>query len=133
RAAPGRAWHRPRREECAARRLPRRRGGAAPPARANESPSTPAAATAAPPAPPPPKTPAATTPSKGGGERAREVVIAPRDVFSEVVNKNYGRSDLMALDFVKAANPELSSIDKLRVGQRLRLPALEPPSLVQQM
>jgi len=59
-------------------------------------------------------------------------VIAPRDVFSDVVNRNYGRSDLMALDRVKSANPEVTSIDKLRVGQRLKLPALEPASLVEQ-
>jgi general secretion pathway protein A len=77
-------------------------------------------------------TPVAAMPSAAGSERSREVVIASRDVFSEVVNRNYGRSDLMALDFVKAANPQLASIDRLRVGQRLRLPPFEPGSLVQQ-
>ena len=43
-----------------------------------------------------------------------------------MVARNYGRAELTLLDFVKARIPEVTSIDVLRVGQRLKLPALEP-------
>jgi hypothetical protein len=62
---------------------------------------------------------------------AREVVVGPGEVFSEVVNRHYGWAELTLLDFVKTANPDLASIDVLQVGQRLRLPAFEPRALVQ--
>ena len=35
------------------------------------------------------------------------------------------------LDFVKRANPDVTSIDVLRVGQRLKLPVYEPGKLVE--
>ena len=65
------------------------------------------------------------------GPRAREVVVAPGEVFSAVVTRNYGRAELTLLDFVKSANPDVTSIDVLRVGQRLKLPAYEPGKLVE--
>ncbi len=62
---------------------------------------------------------------------AREVVVAPGEVFSSVVARNYGRAELTLLDFVKTANPEVESIDIVHVGQRLKLPPFEPGALVQ--
>ncbi len=58
-------------------------------------------------------------------------MLARGEVFSEVVTRNYGRADLTLLDFVKAANPEVASIDLIHVGQRIKLPAFEPGALVQ--
>jgi hypothetical protein len=52
-------------------------------------------------------------------------------VFSGIVSRHYGWAELTLLDFVKAANPELTSIDVLQVGQRLRMPPFEPRALVQ--
>jgi general secretion pathway protein A len=63
--------------------------------------------------------------------KAREVVVAPGEVFSAVVARNYGRAELTLLDVVKSANPGVTSIDELRVGQRLKLPAYEPGKLVE--
>lgn len=65
------------------------------------------------------------------GAKAREVVVAPGEVFSAVVTRNYGRSELTLLDFVKSANPDVTSIDVLRPGQRLKLPVYEPGKLVE--
>lgn len=64
--------------------------------------------------------------------KAREVVVAPGEVFSAVVTRNYGRAELTLIDFVKSANPDVTSIDVLRVGQRLKLPVYEPGKLVEQ-
>src|SRR5262245_29292329 len=74
---------------------------------------------------------AESTPALPTGTKAREVVIAPGEVFSALVTRNYGRAELTLLDLVKTANPEVTSIDVVRVGQRLKLPAFEPASLVQ--
>ena len=65
------------------------------------------------------------------GVEVREMVVAPGDVFSGVVTRNYGRAELTLLDFVKSANPDVTSIDMLRVGQRLKLPVYEPGKLVE--
>jgi hypothetical protein len=65
------------------------------------------------------------------GDRPREVVVGPGDVFSALVTRSYGRAQLTLLDFVKAANPDVSSVDVLRVGQRIKMPAFEPAALVQ--
>ena len=65
------------------------------------------------------------------GAKAREIVVASGDVFSGVVTRNYGRAELTLLDFVKRANPDVTSIDVLRVGQRLKLPVYEPGKLVE--
>jgi len=73
---------------------------------------------------------AAPTPVEPGA-KAREIVVAPGDVFSGVVTRNYGRAELTLLDFVKSANPDVTSIDVLRVGQRLKLPVYEPGKLVE--
>ena len=35
------------------------------------------------------------------------------------------------IDFVKSANPDVTSIDVLRTGQRLKLPVYEPGKLVE--
>ena len=66
------------------------------------------------------------------GAKAREVVVAPGEVFSAVVTRNYGRAELTLIDFVKSANPDVTSIDVLRMGQRLKLPVYEPGKLVEQ-
>ena len=75
--------------------------------------------------------PAAVPASVEPGGRAREVVVAPGEVFSAVVTRNYGRAELTLLDFVKSANPDVTSIDVLRAGQRLKLPVYEPGKLVE--
>ena len=79
---------------------------------------------------PAPTIPAGPAPVEPGG-KAREVVVAPGEVFSAVVTRNYGRAELTLIDFVKTANPDLTSIDMLRVGQRLKLPVYEPGKLVE--
>jgi general secretion pathway protein A len=61
----------------------------------------------------------------------REVVVAPGDVFSGLVSRKYGRADLTLLDFVKAANPEVTSVDVLLVGQRIKMPPFDAAALVQ--
>jgi general secretion pathway protein A len=63
--------------------------------------------------------------------KAREVVVAPGEVFSAVITRNYGRAELTLIDFVKSANPDVTSIDVLRTGQRLKLPVYEPGKLVE--
>jgi general secretion pathway protein A len=63
--------------------------------------------------------------------KAREVVVAPGEVLSAVIARNYGRSELTLIDFVKSANPDVTSIDVLRTGQRLKLPVYEPGKLVE--
>jgi general secretion pathway protein A len=60
----------------------------------------------------------------------REVTVSQGDVLSGLVARRYGRADLTLLDFVKAANPNLPSIDVLQPGQRLKLPALDPQAMV---
>jgi phage tail protein X len=86
-----------------------------------------------PPPPLPAVTPAAIEPRGPLASRApaREVVVGAGDAFSTLVSRHYGRAELTLLDFVKTANPELTSIDVLQVGQRLRLPSFEPRALVQ--
>jgi phage tail protein X len=69
-------------------------------------------------------------PASTPGERPREVTVATGDAFSALVNRSYGRADLTLLDFVKAANPDLASVDVLQVGQRIKMPAFEPAALV---
>src|SRR5207249_207735 len=64
-------------------------------------------------------------------EAASEMVVRHGEAFSGLVTRNYGRADLTLLDFVKTANPDIVSIDVLRVGQRLKMPAFEPGALVQ--
>ena len=63
--------------------------------------------------------------------KAREVVVAPGEVFSAVVARHYGRAELTLIDFVKSANPDVTSIDELRTGQRLKLPVYEPGKMVE--
>jgi len=63
--------------------------------------------------------------------KAREVVVGPGEVFSAVVARHYGRADLTLIDFVKSANPDVTSIDVLRTGQRLKLPVYEPGKMVE--
>jgi general secretion pathway protein A len=63
--------------------------------------------------------------------KGREVVVAPGEVFSAVITRNYGRAELTLIDFVKSANPDVTSIDVLRPGQRLKLPVYEPGKLVE--
>src|SRR5262245_3170964 len=62
---------------------------------------------------------------------AREVVVAPGEVLSGVVTRNYGRAELTLLDVVKSANPEVTDIDVLRRAQRPKLPAYEPGKQVE--
>ena len=57
--------------------------------------------------------------------------MAPGEVFSAVVARHYGRAELTLIDFVKSANPDVTSIDELRTGQRLKLPVYEPGKLVE--
>jgi general secretion pathway protein A len=73
----------------------------------------------------------APAPVAAANGQGREVVVAPGEVFSGLVARNYGRAELTLLDFVKSANPDIASIDRLRVGQRLKLPVYEPGNLVQ--
>jgi len=73
---------------------------------------------------------AATTASSRDADR--EIVVKPGEILSALVMKRYGRADLTLLDFVRQANPDLASIDVLRVGQRLRFPAAEPRAFVEQ-
>jgi len=63
--------------------------------------------------------------------KAREVVVGKGEAFSAVVARNYGRAELTLLDVVKSANPDVTNIDELRAGQRLKLPAYEPGKLVE--
>jgi hypothetical protein len=63
--------------------------------------------------------------------KAREVVVARGEVFTAVITRNYGRAELTLIDFVKSANPDVTSIDVLRTGQRLKLPVYEPGKLVE--
>jgi hypothetical protein len=79
------------------------------------------------PAPNPVAAPAPLEP----GAKAREVVVTPGEVFSAVIARNYGRADLTLIDFVKNANPDVTSIDELRTGQRLKLPVYEPGKQVE--
>jgi len=80
----------------------------------------------------PASSPAAAAPAPvEPGAKAREVVVAPGEVFSSVIARNYGRSELTLIDFVKSANPDVTSIDVLRTGQRLKLPVYEPGKLVE--
>lgn len=72
----------------------------------------------------------AVSPPDDAGEKRREIVVQRGDAFSGLVSRAYGRTDLTVLDFVRAANPGLDNIDLLHVGQRLRLPALQPGSFV---
>jgi hypothetical protein len=79
----------------------------------------------------PASTPAATLAPVERGAKAREVVVAPGEVFSAVIARNYGRAELTLIDVVKSANPDVTSIDVLRPGQRLKLPVYEPGKLVE--
>jgi hypothetical protein len=54
----------------------------------------------------------------------------PGDVFSALVSRHYGRADLTLLDFVKAANPEILSVDVVLVGQRIVLPPFDAAARV---
>lgn len=65
-------------------------------------------------------------------DQKREIVVRPGDAFSALLVESYGRADLTLLDFVKAVNPDITDIDRLRVGQRLKLPSFEPRALVEQ-
>ena len=64
-------------------------------------------------------------------EPGRQVVVKAGDIFTALVLHNYGRAEVALLDYVKTANPELTNVDELQVGQRLKLPAFDPRSLVQ--
>ena len=79
----------------------------------------------------PASSPAAASAPVEPGAKAREVVVAPGEIFSAVIARNYGRSELTLIDFVKSANPDVTSIDVLRTGQRLKLPLYEPGKLVE--
>jgi general secretion pathway protein A len=76
-------------------------------------------------------TPAAALAPVEPRAKAREVVVAPGEVLSAVITRNYGRAELTLIDFVKSANPDVTSIDVLRTGQRLKLPVYEPGKLVE--
>jgi general secretion pathway protein A len=91
-------------------------------------------------APPPPPRPVADRPAPApappaaapdADRQSREIVVGAGDALSGLVTRNYGRAELTLLDFVKTANPDVTSIDMLRVGQRLKLPPFEPRALVQ--
>lgn len=78
----------------------------------------------------------ASTPVVPSGEdglrgRTREVVVGSGDAFSSLVSRNYGRAELTLIDFVKQANPAVASVDVLKAGQRLKLPAFQPSALVE--
>lgn len=91
-------------------------------------PPTPSETPAAPPGPPRPSSrpPASSDSRRGAG---REIVVQPGEALAGLVTRHYGRADLTLLDFVRTANPEVTSIDVLRVGQRLKLPSFEPRAL----
>jgi hypothetical protein len=59
------------------------------------------------------------------------VVVGAGDAFSNLVSRNYGRAELTLIDFVKRANPDVTSVDVLKVGQHLKLPAFQPAALVE--
>jgi general secretion pathway protein A len=100
-----------------------------PKARTVDATPQPAAATPAIPVKSPPgPTPA---PSRDADSGTREVVVKQGDALSALVTRQYGRADLTLLDFVRSANPEVTSIDELSIGQRLKLPAFEPGALVE--
>ena len=95
-------------------------------------PSMPPASPARPvPADKPVSAPAAALAPVEPGGKAREVLVAPGEVLSAVITRNYGRAELTLIDFVKSANPDVTSIDVLRTGQRLKLPVYEPGKLVE--
>ncbi len=73
----------------------------------------------------------APAPVEPRAAKAREVVVGPGEVFSAVVARHYGRAELTLIDFVKSANPDVTSIDQLRTGQRLKLPVYEPGKIVE--
>lgn len=64
-------------------------------------------------------------------EPGRQVVVKAGDIFTALVLRHYGRAEVALLDYVKTANPELTNVDELQVGQRLKLPVFDPRSLVQ--
>jgi len=80
---------------------------------------------------PAPEPPAAAPAAPGADAQGREIVVGPGDALSGLITRNYGRAELTLLDFVKTANPDVTSIDMVRVGQRLKLPPFEPRALVQ--
>ena len=102
------------------------------PPRSEARPSAAARVVDAPPPSPVPErpAPALTTALEAGGQ-GREIVVGAGEALSALITRNYGRAELTLLDFVKTANPDVTSIDMVRVGQRLKLPPFEPRALVQ--
>jgi general secretion pathway protein A len=73
-----------------------------------------------------PAIPVASLPGPGGSL----VNVNNGDTLSWLVYRAYGRSDETLFDIVQRANPDLDDVDRLKVGQRLRLPPLAPEAMV---
>ena len=58
------------------------------------------------------------------GVNFAHVVVRSGDSMSEIAARKYGQASYTILDLLKLANPELTNIDMIAVGQTLRLPEL---------
>ena len=70
-------------------------------------------------------------PEQGTPERPRldgadfsQVVVQSGDSMSQIAIRKYGQASTTILDLLKLANPELEDIDRIVVGQSVRLPQL---------
>lgn len=87
--------------------------------------ANPQAAAAHSPAPPPPPVPA-PHPANGGGP-GHSVVVKPGDTLSKLSLDVYGRAGSDVLVRLRQANPDITDIDRLYVGQIIAFPSLSPP------
>jgi general secretion pathway protein A len=58
------------------------------------------------------------------------VTVSTGDTLSWLLYSVYGRADETVVDLVQTANPSLSDVDQIRIGQRLRFPQLEPAAMI---
>lgn len=70
------------------------------------------------------------TPAPAAAPVDRELVVSAGDTLGGLVNAVYGRVDLTLLDVVRQANPSVTDVDVIVVGQRLRFPPVGPDTMV---
>jgi general secretion pathway protein A len=61
-----------------------------------------------------------------------EVIIQPKETLVDIALRTYGRVNATILDFMQQANPEITDVNLIKVGQRLLLPPFHPAALVQE-
>src|SRR5262245_23922695 len=128
--------------ERATRAWPNSTSNAVPPI----APSGTVAATAGaerPPAAPPPArspgvleaAPAAPEPTRGGegpAGKTKPIVMPQGGTIVDIAFRSYGGYNVLAIDLIKEFNPHVADLNRIRAGERLRLPSLDAETLIRQ-